>query len=214
MKNLLLSAVLLLALAGCQPSETKAPAATADAPATAAPAAAGAGAGLPAPLPTSAVDIRPAVEQLLPAEGYLHVVSAKALRIEPLQVALPPLWGSLKAGAARSMPGYRIGYEAVIKWVPKGYGTETVPASMPLYAPTGRDTLARFLLGGINPIVPGSENYTSHNVAPEKPVTVRGTVYAFTGQDNQQQPALVVYPYRDKGGVPQASKMTFLPLSQ
>ena len=211
----------LLALAtGCHSNDTAGTSSSAEVPASAqsaasAPAAASTMGSIPPLLPLSAVDVRPAVEQLLPPEGYIQTVTAKPLAIEPLAVALPPLWGSLKPGAARSMPGYRITYEAAVKWVPKGYGIkEKVPATMPLYTPNGKDSLARFFLGGINPIVPGQEKYTITEVAPNVPVTVRGVLYTFSGKDNQQKPALVVYPYRDKGGMPNASKMVYLPLAQ
>jgi hypothetical protein len=218
---------LLLALglaSGCQSNDKQETAAsssaqapvTAPAPAAAsAPTAAPTTGNVPAPLPLTAVDVRPAVEQLLPPQGYIEAISAKPLTIEPMAVALPPLWGSLKPGAARSRPGYRITYEAVVKWVPKGYGVgQKVPATMPLYTPNGADSLARFTLGGMNPIIPGQEKYTITEVAPNKPVTVRGVLYTFSGQDNQQQPALVVYPYRNRGGMPNANKMVYLPLAQ
>ena len=221
MKNLPNTFVLLLALGlatGCQSNDKQTAtesSSSAEAPVTTpAPAAAPTTGNVPAPLPLTAVDVRPAVEQLLPPQGYIEVISAKAVNIEPMAVALPPLWGSLKPGAPRSGPGYRITYEAAVKWVPKGYGVgQKVPDTMPLYTPTGADSLARFSLGGINPIVPGQETYTITEVAPNKPVTVRGVVYAFSGQDNQQQPALVVYPYRNKGGMPNANQMIFLPLA-
>jgi hypothetical protein len=218
---------LLLALglaSGCQSNDKQETAASSSAQAQAqAPAPAAASAptaapttgNVPAPLPLTAVDVRPAVEQLLPPQGYIEAISAKPLTIEPMAVALPPLWGSLKPGAARSRPGYRITYEAVVKWVPKGYGVgQKVPATMPLYTPNGADSLARFTLGGMNPIIPGQEKYTITEVAPNKPVTVRGVLYTFSGQDNQQQPALVVYPYRNRGGMPNANKMVYLPLAQ
>lgn len=224
MKNLPVTFALLLALAtGCQSSDRQQTAAS-DASAytpTAAPVAAStpvAGSStpnVPSLLPTTAIDVRPAVEQLLPEQGYLQTVSAKTLKVEPMTVALPPLWGSLQPGAARAMPGCRISYEAVLQWVPAGYGaSEKVPATMALYAPNGRDSLARYRLGGVNANVPGQEKYTELQVAPNKPVTVRGVVYAFTGKDNQQKPALVVYPYRHKGEERNPSNMTFLPLSQ
>jgi hypothetical protein len=230
MKYLPTSSAFLLALglAGCQSSDKKeaeapftvpaiAPAATAPAvpAATPAPTAAPATVILPAPLPLTAVDVVPAIEQLLPPEGYVKTVSAKPLTIEPMAVTLPPLWGSLQPGAARAMSGYRIKYEAVVQWVPKGFGPgQKVPASMTLYVPNGKDSLARFSLGGVNPNLPGMEKYTATEVAPNKPVTVQGVVYAFTGNDNQQKPALVVYPYRRKGGTPDASKMVFLPINK
>ena len=199
---------------GCQSSDKQAT--TAEAPAASAPTAATTEAS-PAdgPAPTTALDIRPAIEQLLPAEGYLQVVSSKALEIEPMSVSLPPLWGSMKPNASRAAPGYRISYEAVVKWVPKGFGpNEKVPATMTLYAPNGKDSLARYNLGGVNLNIPGQEKYTVSEIEPNKPVSVRGVLYAFRGVDTQTKPALVVYPYRNKGGVEDPTKMTFLPLPQ
>jgi len=193
---------------GCQSNDTQAVT-------TEAPAAASAPTAATAPLPTTALDVRPAIEQLLPAEGYLQTVSTKTLKVEPMAVALPPLWGSLEPGASRAAPGYRISYEAVIQWVPKGFGpNEKVPATMTLYAPNGKDSLARFSLGGINYNIPGEEKYTVSEIEPNKPVSVRGVLYAFAGKDNQLKPALVVYPYRNKGGVSDPTKMAFLPLPE
>ena len=85
---------------------------------------------------------------------------------------------------------------------------------MTLYAPNGKDSLARYNLGGMNYNIPGQEKYTVSEIEPNKPVSVRGVLYAFAGQNNQNKPALVVYPYRNKGGVSDPSKLTFLSLPQ
>jgi hypothetical protein len=132
-----------------------------------------------------------------------------------MQVTLPWLWGSdpdrpggRKVGTA---PGYRISYEAVLRWQPTGYGPkEKIPTSLPLYSPNGTDTLAGFQLGAEGLTKP--EHFAVSQIQPNTPVTVRGTLYAYLGQDNQKQPALVVYPYRDPTSLPEPNKMTFLPL--
>jgi hypothetical protein len=215
MKKPPITVAVLLALglaAGCQSSEKQPDPATASSPAPASAPAASSPATLSAPLPPlTSVDVRPGVEQLLPKEGYLQVVSAKMLKADAMQLTLPPLWGSLQSGAARTMPGYRIAYEAVLRWTPTGYGKGKVPASQPLYVPNGRDSLARFSLGGINFNVPGAEKYTVSDITPDKPVTVSGVLYAFA---DPKQSRLIVYPYRNKGGVADASKFVSLPLTQ
>ncbi|RSK38940.1 hypothetical protein [Hymenobacter perfusus] len=164
----------------------------------------------------STFDVRPGVEQQTPKQGYLQVVSAKVLKAEPMQLTLPWMWGSdpdrpggRKVGTA---PGYRISYEAVLRWQPiGGYGPkEKVPASLPLYAPNGTDSLASFKVGAQDLTKP--EHFTVSQIQPHTPVTVRGTLYAYTGQNNQKQPALIVYPYRDPSGLPEPNRMTFLTL--
>lgn len=219
MKSLPLSlaAILLGCLASsCQSDNTNPASTTAQpVPDRNAPAAATPVGSFPAPLSPSAFDVRPGVEQQTPKQGYLQVVSAKALKAEPMQVTLPWMWGSdpdrpggRKVGSA---PGYRISYEAVLRWKPMGYGPkEKVPASLPLYSPNGTDSLASFQVGagGITKL----ERFTVSQIQPNTPVTVRGTLYAYTGQNNQKQPALVVYPYRDPSGLPEPNRMTFLTL--
>ncbi|MBC6700084.1 hypothetical protein [Hymenobacter sp. BT190] len=163
----------------------------------------------------SAFDVRPGVEQQTPKQGYLQVIAAKALKAEPMPVTLPWMWGSdpdrsggRKVGTA---PGYRIAYEAVLRWKPTGFGpNEKIPASLPLYSPNGTDSLASFQVGAEGITKP--ESFTVSQIQPNTPVTVRGTLYAYTGQNNQKQPALVVYPYRDPSSLPEPNRMTFLTL--
>ncbi|MCB2411102.1 hypothetical protein [Hymenobacter lucidus] len=172
---------------------------------------------LPAPLPLTAVDLKPGVAEQTPREGYLQVVSAKALKAEPMQLRLPALWQSDpdRADAKKEAPGYRISYEAVLQWIPQGFGRQKVPASLSLYAPNGRDTLASFRVGGLNLNVPGRERYSVTPIEPRKPLTVRGTLYAFLSQNEQHQPTLVVYPYRGRaGGFDDSFKKVLLPISQ
>ncbi|MBD2769344.1 hypothetical protein IC235_15760 [Hymenobacter sp. BT664] len=198
--------------AACQSNPTTEHAAAPMAPAATAPTAT-----LPAPLPLAAVDLKPGVAEQTPREGYLQVVSVRALKAEPMQLRLPALWQSDpdRADGQKVAPGYRISYEAVLQWIPQGFGRQKVPASLPLYSPNGRDTLASFRVGGLNLNVPGRERYTVTPIEPRKPLTVRGTLYAFTGQNEQQQPALVVYPYRGRtGGFDDSFKKVLLPISQ
>ncbi|KAA9325087.1 hypothetical protein F0P96_20535 [Hymenobacter busanensis] len=212
MKNLPLFIIVGIALgvtASCQ-SNTAHEGAAAEAPASTPPAAAP-----PAPLSISAVDLKPGVAEQTPREGYLQVVSAKVLKAEPLQLRLPAMWQSDpdRADGVKAAPGYRISYEAVLQWIPQGFGHQKVPASLPLYAPNGRDTLASFRVGGLNLNVPGRERYTVTPIEPRKPLTVHGTLYAFLGQNEQQQPALVVYPYRGRaGGFDDSFKKVLLPI--
>jgi hypothetical protein len=171
----------------------------------------------PAPLPLMAVDLKPGVAEQTPREGYLQVVSARALKAEPMQLRLPALWQSDpdRANGVKAAPGYRISYEAVLQWIPQGFGRQQVPASLPLYSPNGRDTLASFRVGGLNLNVPSRERYTVTPIAPRKPLTVRGTLYAFLGQNEQKQPALIVYPYRGRaGGFDDSFKKVLLPISR
>jgi hypothetical protein len=159
--------------------------------------------------------VRPGVEQQTPKQGYLQVVSAKVLKAEPMQVTLPWMWGSdpdrpggRKVGIA---PGYRISYEAMLRWKPTGYGPkEKTLASQPLYSPNGTDSLASFQVGAEGITKP--ERFTVSQIQPNVPVTVHGTLYAYAGQNNQKQPALVVYPYRDPSSLPEPQKMIFLRL--
>ena len=172
---------------------------------------------LPAPLRITAVDLKPGVVEQTPREGYLQVVSAKVLKAEPMQLRLPAMWQSDpdRADTKKEAPGYRIAYEAVIQWIPQGFGRQKVPVSLLLYSPNGHDTLASFRVGGINLNVPGRERYAVTPIEPRKPLTVRGTLYAFLGQNEQKQPALAVYPYRGRaGGFDDSFKKVLLPISQ
>ncbi|MBC6609063.1 hypothetical protein H8B13_19750 [Hymenobacter sp. BT188] len=216
MKNLPLSLAAGLALGftvSCQSNPTsKETSSTPDAPAATQPVA-----NFPAPLPLTAVDLKLGVAEQTPREGYLQVVSAKALKAEPMQLRLPAMWQSDpdRADIVKDAPGYRISYEAVLQWLPQGFGRQPVPASLPLYSPNGRDTLASFRVGGQNLNVPGRERYDVTPIQPRKPLTVRGTLYAFLGENEQKQPALVVYPYRGRaGGFDDSFKKVLLPISQ
>jgi hypothetical protein len=163
------------------------------------------------------VDLKPGVAEQTPREGYLQVISAKALKAEPMLLQLPAAWQSDpdRADGVKQAPGYRISYEAVLQWIPQGFGKQKVPASLPLYAPNGRDTLASFRVGGLNLNTPGRERYTVTPIEPRKPLTVRGTLYAFLGQNEQKQPALVVYPYQGRaGGFDDSFKKVLLPISR
>lgn len=211
MKNLPLFFAAWLTLGftvGCQPNTTSKE--TGEAPAASQPAG-----NLPAPLP--ALDLKPGVAEQTPREGYLQVVSAKALKAEPMQLRLPVQWQSDpdRADVIKAAPGYRITYEAVLQWIPQGFGRQQVPASLPLYSPNGRDTLASFRVGGQNLNVPGRERYEVTPIQPRKPLTVRGTLYTYLGQNEEKQPALVVYPYRGRaGGFDDSFKKVLLPISR
>jgi hypothetical protein len=219
MKNLplFIAASFTLGLtAACQSNPAPEAATTTDAPAATLPTTQPTTAR-PASLPLSAVDLKPGVAEQTPREGYLQVISAKALKAEPMQLRLPAMWQSDpdRTDGAKAAPGYRISYEAVLQWIPQGFGRQQVPASLPLYSPNGRDTLASFRVGGLNLNVPGRERYTVTPIVPRKPLTVRGTLYAFLGQNEQKQPALVVYPYRGRaGGFDDSFKKVLLPISQ
>ena len=212
----LVAALLGFLATGCQSDNTSPPTTTAkqvsdrSAPTKAAPAS-----NLPVPLPPSAIYVRAGVKQQTPKQGYLQVVSAKVLRVEPMQVTLPWMWGSdpdrpggRKVGTA---PGYRISYEAVLRWKPTGHGRKgKLPATLPLYSPNGTDSLAGFQVGAEGLTKP--ERFKVSQIRPNTPVKVQGILYAYTGQNNQKQPALVVYPYRDPSGLPEPNRMTFLTL--
>ena len=211
-----LAAIMLTCLSsGCQSDNTTPTTGNAMTAAEPSAAATSPAPSLPASLPLSAFDVRAGVEQQTPKQGYLQVLSAKNLKVEPLQLTLPWMWGSdpdrpsgRKVGTA---PGYRISYEAVLRWKPTGYGPkDKTPASLPLYSPNSTDSLAGFQVGGEGISKP--ECFTVSQIQPNVPVTVRGTLYAYTGQNNQKQPALVVYPYRDPTGLPEPNRMTFLTL--
>lgn len=190
MKNLPYFRLLPLALAlGCNPAPTD----------TSAP---GAAASRVAPS-LATLDIRPAVELQLPksAHGtsYLQLVSAQVLKAEPLSVQQPGSWTALRQGQP-VVPGYRIAYEAVIKWQPltDGPDQQKMPI-LTLYTPTGRDTLACFYTDA-SQYLPDTSRFTASRMLPDQPLTVRGTLYAYEGKDRQQQRALIVYPYNHKGG--------------
>jgi hypothetical protein len=198
--------------AACQSNPAPETADSPDAPAASQPAST-----VPTPLPITGVDLKPGVAEQTPREGYLQVVSAKVLKAESMQLRLPTMWQSDpdRPDGTKEAPGYRISYEAVLQWIPQGFGRQKVPASLPLYSPNGRDSLASFRVGGLNLNVPGRERYAVTPIEPRKPLTVHGTLYAYLGQNEQKQPALVVYPYRGRaGGFDDSFKKVLLPISQ
>ena len=162
----------------------------------------------PAPLPAGIpADLSKAVAELLPREGYLQLVSARLTGPgQPATLALPVLWRPTKPNYPPVAPGYRLPFEAVLRWQPTGYAPgERVPAAMTLRGPSAQDSLAGFTL------VEGSAAATAQTVRANQPFTVRGTLYAYQATD-QAQPALVLYPYRDPAGLPDRRKLITLPL--
>jgi hypothetical protein len=154
---------------------------------------------LPAALPASAVDVRPGVEQLLPPEGYLELVSVKGQALQPIIIPFPPMWRiGVKPGYPKVGPGYKIPFEAVLRWNPKGYG-KSKPKLASLGVQTPKDSLLRFYIsemamgGKFVPIRPG------------EPVTVQGTLYTHIDKENPQR--LLLHPY-------QADKQVYLPLTK
>ena len=168
---------------------------------------------LPPALAPAAVDLSAGIKQLLPAQGYLELVSATPQKVEPALVRLPGLWASLKPNYPQVAPGYRIPFEAVVRWKPTGYRPgERVPATITLYSPNGRDSLAGWQVAGANPNVLGSERFTVSEIRAGEPVTVHGTLYAFAGKDPANHPLLVVYPYHHANSLPDARQMVTLPV--
>lgn len=168
---------------------------------------------LPPALSPTAVGLTAGVKQLLPAQGYLELVSATPQKVEPALVRLPGLWASLKPNYPQVAPGYRIPFEAVVRWKPTGYRPgERVPATITLYSPNGRDSLAGWQVAGANPNVPGAERFTVSQIRSGEPVTVRGTLYAFASKDPANHPLLVVYPYHHANSLPDARQMVTLPI--
>jgi hypothetical protein len=161
------------------------------------------------------VDLRPAVEQLLPKEGYLQVVSVKAAgAAEPAILLLPILWRPIKGNYPSVAPGYRLPFEAVLKWHPVGYAPkEKIPTVMALEGPSAVDTLASFTLHEPDVTVPGQAGTPPILMRPWREVTVRGVAYAYaTTPAAGQSPRLVLYPYQNPLGPPDARKMVYLPL--
>lgn len=192
-------ALLALALvASCQSKEEKATAALADAlqaqaesPAEQARMAAqNAAYVLPPALPASAVDVRAGVQQLLPEEGYLELVSVKGQNLQPITIGFPPAWRiGVKPGYPKVGPGYKIPFEAVLCWKPTGY-VETKPKSALLVMQTPKDSLMGFHISEMglgSKVVP---------VRPAEPITVQGVLYTYIDRDNAQR--LLVYPYQHK----------------
>ena len=153
---------------------------------------------LPPALPASAVDVRAAVEQLLPEEGYLELLSVKNQALQPITLTLPTFWRiGLKAGYPKVGPGYKIPFEAVLRWKPTGYG-KSKPKVAALGMQTPKDSLMRFY---ISEMAMGGKFVPIH---PGEPVTVKGTLYTYLDKDQAQR--LLVYPYQNK--------QVYLPLSK
>lgn len=161
------------------------------------------------------VDLRPAVEQLLPQDGYLELISVKASgAAEPAILLLPILWRPIKGNYPPVAPGYRLPFEAVLRWHPVGYAPrEKIPTEMALDGPSATDTLAGFTLREPDAAVPGQTGTPSILMRPWREVTVRGVAYAYaTTPAAGQPPRLVLYPYQNPLGPPDARKMVCLPL--
>ena len=161
------------------------------------------------------VDLRPALEQLLPPDGYLQLVSVKAAgAAQPAILLLPILWRPIKGNYPTVAPGYRLPFEAVLKWKPMGYAQgEKIPAAMALDGPGALDTLNTFSLREPEVTVPGRAATAPMLLKPGQAVTVRGVAYAYaTPPAAGQAPRLVLYPYRNPLGPPDARKMVYLPL--
>ena len=193
MKNLPgLGCLAILLASGCNSAPTATSANAPDAPSVSPSAASPSLAGL---------DIRPAVELQLPksahGQSYLQLVSATVLKAEPLSVRQPANWTALRQ-AKPVVPGYRISYEAVLRWQPISQGPdEQKMAALSLYTPNGPDTVA-CIYTTASRYLPDTSGFTASQIKPGQPVTVRGTLYAYAGT-SQQQPALIVYPYNHKG---------------
>jgi hypothetical protein len=163
----------------------------------------------------SPANLHPAVEQLLPKEGYLKLVSVKQIEAaQPGIMALPVLWRHVKADYPTVAPGYRLPFEAVLEWRPMGYAKgEKIPAALALRTPIAPDTLGTFALLEPEAAIPGQSKQTQVLVKPGQAVTVRGTLYAYaTTPVAGQQPSLILYPYRNPLGLPDPRKMVYLPL--
>jgi len=170
---------------------------------------------LPAPLPAS-VDLRRGVEQLLPADGYVRLVSVTPGPAQPAILTLPVLWRPTKAGEPTVAPGYRIPFEAVVQWTPTGYGpNERIPESITLYEPAPQDSLSSFTVAvpGAAGLAGAAEKQAKKTVLRAKqPVTVRGVLYAYAAASTSQR-GLVVYPYRNPAGLPDAKSLVQIPFN-
>ncbi|QKG55004.1 hypothetical protein [Hymenobacter sp. BRD67] len=165
--------------------------------------------------PDKPIDLRLAVEQLLPKDGYLQLVSVKAAdAAEPAILQLPILWRSIKGNYPPVAPGYRLPFEAVLKWHPVGYAPrEKIPTEMALDGPWASDTLASFTLREPGVTLPGQAGDATISMRPWREVTVRGVLYAYaTTPAAGQRASLVLYPYHNPLGTPDARKMVYLPL--
>lgn len=171
---------------------------------------------LPPALP-AAVNLRPGVEQLLPKEGYLHLVSLNAGPAQPAILALPVLWRPTKAGHPAVAPGYRVPFEAVLMWHPTGYGPgERIPETITLYEPAPQDSLSSFSVAANDlPALAGSAEGRAKRtpIRANEPVTVRGTLYAYTAMASAGRRGLVIYPYRNPTGLPDPKTMVQIPFN-
>lgn len=171
---------------------------------------------LPPVLPAS-VNLRPGVEQLLPKEGYLHLVSLKPGLAQPAILALPVLWRPTKAGQPVVAPGYRVPFEAVLIWTPAGYGPgERVPDTATLYEPDPQDSLSSFSVAANDvPGLAGSVESRAKRtpIRANEPVTVRGTLYAYAAAAAAGRRGLVIYPYRNPAGLPDPKTMVQIPFN-
>ncbi|GAB3842986.1 hypothetical protein [Hymenobacter jeollabukensis] len=160
-------------------------------------------------------NLRLAVEQLLPLEGYLQVVSVRAVSpAEPAILQLPTLWRPVKGNYPTVAPGYRQPFEAVLKWKPTGYAPgEKVPTALALEGPWAPDTLRGFALREPQGPLPGQATPATILVKAGQTVTVRGLLYAYaTSPTAGDSPRLLLYPYRNPLGPPDTRHMVYLPL--
>ena len=145
---------------------------------------------VPAALPASAVDVRAGVALLLPEEGYLELVSVKGQNLQPMTIGLPPMARiGVKAGYPKVAPGYKIPFEAVLRWKPTGYVTSK-PKQGLMGVQTPKDSLLGFYISEL------SLGHKTVAVRPGEPVTVQGALYAYFDKNNPQR--LVLYPYQNK----------------
>jgi hypothetical protein len=111
-------------------------------------------------------------------------------------------------------PGYRLPFEAVVRWHPVGYAPqEKIPTETALDGPSAADTLASFTLRELGITVLGQMDTASIIMRPWREVTVRGVLYAYTTSPAAgAAPSLLLYPYRNPLGPPVTRKMVYLPL--
>jgi hypothetical protein len=153
---------------------------------------------------------------MLPEEGYLRLVSLTPGPAQPAILALPVLWRPTKAGLPPVAPGYRIPFEAVIQWKPTGYAPgERIPTSITLYQPAPQDSLSGYTVGAPNAAgVAGAieSRAKKTTIRANEPVTIQGVLYAYTAASTGRR-GLVVYPYRNPAGLPDAKKMVQIPFN-
>jgi hypothetical protein len=144
---------------------------------------------LPPALPASAVNVQPGVAQMLPEEGYLELVSVTSQTPVAAILALPASMRNAQRGYPKVGPGYRIPFEAVLRWRPIGFG-KSKPGVGKLQLPSVRDSLRGFFISEIDrgeKVVP---------MRPAQPVTVQGVLYAYASSDRGKGTGLLTYPYR------------------